>query len=104
MNFIKKHFLKKHFLNFLKKEGDYQELMLSYLICKKNVSKYHNTVSAGTVVRSKVENFQFYCGGVIWATRLSGAFGHNQVLIGIFIIAMNKLHYFLFKFCKSKMT
>ena len=44
------------------------------------------------VVQSKVENLQFYLVGVIWVTRLSGAFGYNQVFLAIFAIGMNKLH------------
>ena len=50
---------------------------------------------------SKVENLQFYLSGLIWVTRLSGAFGYNQVFLGIFTIGMNK---FLLKFRKSKMA
>ena len=53
------------------------------------------------MVLSKVENLQFYLSGLIWVTRLSGAFGYNQVFLGIFIIGMNK---FLLKFRKSKMA
>ena len=44
------------------------------------------------MVQSKVENLQFYLVGVIWVTELSGAFGYNQVFLGIFTIGMNKLH------------
>ena len=40
----------------------------------------------------KVENLQFYLGGVIWDTWLSGAFDYNQVFLGIFTIDMNKLY------------
>ena len=29
--------------------------------------------------KSKVENLQFYLGGVIWVTGLSGVFAYNQV-------------------------
>ena len=49
-------------------------------------------MSARPVVQNKVENLQFYLGGVIWVTGLPGALGYNQVFIGIFTIGMNKLH------------
>ena len=49
-------------------------------------------MSARPVVESKVENLQFYLGGVIWVPGLSGASGYNLVVIGIFTIGMNKLH------------
>ena len=49
-------------------------------------------MSARPVVKSKVENLQFYLGGVIWVHGLSGAFGYNLVVIGVLIIGMNKLH------------
>ena len=42
------------------------------------------------MVLSKVENLQFYLSGLIWVTRLSGAFGYNQVFLSIFTIGMNK--------------
>ena len=48
-------------------------------------------MSTWSVVQSKVEHLQFYFSGVIWVTGLSGAFGYNQVFIGIFTIGMNKL-------------
>ena len=44
------------------------------------------------MVQSKVESLEFYLGAVTWVTGLSGAFGDNQVFLGIFTIGIKELH------------
>ena len=59
---------------------------------KKMYPNILNTVPARPMVHSKVENLQFYFGGVICVTGLSGAFEGSQVFLGILTLGMNKLH------------
>ena len=77
--------------------------MLRYLFYKK---MYPNIrilcqLASGT---EQAEYLQFYLGGIIWVTGLSGAFDYNQMFLGTFTTGMSKLHQFLLTFCESKMT
>ena len=65
------------------------------------ILEYCVSQASGT---EQVEYLQFYLGGIIWVTGLSGAFDYNQMFLGTFTTGMSKLHQFLLTFCESKMT